>query len=87
MSDYPHGRKARPRRLEAEEGRALAGHDAAPEALLGGEQQVLVEHIGVDGDLDPLAAAGDYRQNGALRLDHPHVVLELGHVLLRRALL
>jgi hypothetical protein len=34
---------------------------------------------------DEPAASGDYRQNGCLGLDHPHVVLALGHVLLGRA--
>jgi hypothetical protein len=60
--DRANGRYARPRRLDAEQARGLAALDAAPELPLGGEQQVLVEQIGRDGDLDPLAAPGDDRE-------------------------
>ena len=55
--------------------------DAAPELLFGGEQEVLIERIGMDLDLDPFAAAGDDRENGAARGGDPHVVLQLRHVL------
>ena len=43
--------------------RRLAILDAAPELPLGGDDQVLVERIGVGRDLDPLAAAGDDREH------------------------
>src|SRR3954462_12065450 len=55
--DRPHRFDASPGRLDAEEARGLAGLDAAPELLLGGEQKGLIERVGVDLDLDPLAPA------------------------------
>ena len=42
----------------------LAALDTAPEFPLGGDDEVLVEGIGVGGDLDPFAAASDHGQNG-----------------------
>ena len=33
---------------------------------------MLIERIGMGGDLDPFAAAGDYRQNGLARRDVGH---------------
>src|SRR3954451_4189531 len=79
--DRPHGFDPWPGWLDAEEARGLARFDAAPELLLGGEQKVLIERVGVDLDLDPLARACDDGENRATRADHPHVVLELCHVL------
>src|SRR5215207_8888084 len=61
--DRPHRLDARPRWLNAEEARGLAGLDAAPEFLLGREQKVLIERVGVDLDLDPLPATGNDRQS------------------------
>src|SRR5215212_11310145 len=81
MSTVRHRFDASPGRLDAEEARGLAGLDAAPELLLGGEQKVLIERVGVDLDLDPLAPACDDGEDRAPRADHPHVVLELCHVL------
>ena len=43
---------------------------------------MLVERIGRDGDLHPFAAPGDDRERGELRVRHPHIVLQLGYVLL-----
>ena len=45
--DDPHRLDPRPRRLDAEQARGLAALDAAPELPLGGEQEVLVERIGM----------------------------------------
>ena len=42
------------RRLDAEQARGLAALDAAPEFPLGGDDEVLVERIGMGRDLDPL---------------------------------
>ena len=56
----------------------LTALDAAPEFLLGGEQEVLVERIGRDGDLDPFAAPGDDRERRKPCVHHPHIVLQLG---------
>src|SRR5258707_365975 len=48
-----------PWRLDAEKVRGFASLDAAPELLLSGEQQMLVERIRRNGHFDPLATAGD----------------------------
>src|SRR3954451_21811146 len=86
--DRPHRFNARPWCLKPRrEARGFAGLDAAPELLLGGEQKVLIERVGVDLDLDPLPPACDDRENRAPRADHPHVVLELRHVLFSGAFL
>src|SRR5215472_11587262 len=53
--DDPYGLDPRPQRLDAEEARGLARLDTAPELLFRGQQEVLVERIGRDGDLNPLA--------------------------------
>ena len=84
--DDPDRLDPRPRRLDAEQPRRLAALDAAPEFLLGGEQEVLVERIGRNGDLDPFAAAGDDRQHRRPGIGDPHVVLELRHMLFGRRL-
>jgi hypothetical protein len=62
--------------------RRLAGLDAAPEPSLGGDEKVLVEGIGRDGQFDPFASAGDDGERGRAGIGYPHVVLKLGHVLL-----
>src|SRR6516165_11855911 len=58
-----HRLEPRPRRFDAEQARGLTALDAAPELLLGRQQQVLVERIAKDCDLDPLSAARDDREN------------------------
>ncbi len=72
------------RRLDAEQARGLAILDAAPEFLLRGQEQVLIERIGGYRDLDPFAAAGDDREHRQLGIGDPHVVLQLGHVFFGR---
>ena len=47
----------------------------------------LVDRVGLDREFDPLAAAVDDGEHGFLGAGDQHVVLELGHVLLRRRLL
>src|SRR5262245_57850988 len=79
----PHRLKASSRWLDAEEARALAALDAAPEFLFRRQKKVLIERIGWYLDLDPLAAAGDNRQHRGGGIGDPHVMLELGHVLYR----
>ena len=54
---------ARLRRLDPEQGRGLAVLHTAPELPLRGDNEVLIERIGMGGDLDPFAAAGDDRQH------------------------
>ena len=84
--DNAHRLDPRPRRLDAEQARGLAALDAAPEFPLGGDDQVLVERIGMGRDLDPLAAAGDHREHRGPGRHHPHVVLQLRHVFFGRRL-
>src|SRR5450755_164039 len=60
--DDPNGRDAGPGRLDPEQARRLAALHTAPELLLGGQKQVLVERISHNGDLDPFAAPGDDRE-------------------------
>ena len=54
---------ARLRRLDPEQGRGLAVLDTAPKLPFRGNNEVLIEGIGMDGDLDPFAAAGNDRQH------------------------
>jgi len=44
---------------------------------------VLVERVGGNGHLHPFPAAGDDRKDRGSGCRHPHVVLQLGHVLFR----
>src|SRR5262249_61328389 len=74
------------RRLYSEEARGLTALDTAPELAFGGDNQVLVERIGMGGDLNPFAAAGDHREDSTSRGDHPHIVLQLRHIFLGRRL-
>src|SRR5262249_16853330 len=82
----PHGLDPGPRRLDPKQARWLATLDTAPELLLGGQQQVLVKRVRWDGDLDPFAPSGDHREHRGSGIRDPHVVLDLGHVLLGGAL-
>src|SRR5262249_32105032 len=66
---------------------SFAGLDAAPELLLSRYQDAQVERVHRDRDLDPLAAAGDDGQHRRAEMSDPHIVLDLGHVLLGRGLL
>ena len=80
--DNPDRFDARLGRLDPEEARGLAALDAAPELPLGRDDQMLVERIGMGGDLDPFAAAGDHREHRSSGRHHPHIVLQLRHVFL-----
>src|SRR6476659_6777166 len=71
----PAGFDPWPRWLDAKEVRGLASLDAAPELLLGRQQEVLVERIGWNGHLHPFAAAGNDRQHRGSRGRDPHIVL------------
>jgi hypothetical protein len=82
--DDPHCLNPWSRRLHAEKPRRLAALDAAPKLLLRREQEVLVERVGADADLHPLAAAGDDGEHRLLGVGDPHIVLQLRHVLLGR---
>ena len=85
--DDAHRLNARLRRLDPEQSRGFAALDTAPELALRGDDQVLVERIGMGRDLDPLAAAGDHREDRSPGRHHPHVMLQLRHVLLGGRLL
>jgi len=67
--------------------RGFAGLHAAPELLLGLHQDTEIERVHRDGDLHPFAAPGDDREHRLPKMGHPHIVLELGHVLLGCGLL
>jgi hypothetical protein len=77
----------RPRWLDAIGPRRLASFDTAPKSMLGGDKKMLVERVGGYGHLDPFAAAGDNGKRRRPGVGHPHVVLQLGHMLLRRRFL
>src|SRR5262245_5570926 len=68
-------------RLGIDEVRSFTRLDAPPELLLSRYQDTQVEGIHGDRDLDPLAAAGDDRQDCRPGLGNPHIVLDLSHVL------
>src|SRR6202167_5116322 len=57
--DHPYRIDPGFRWLQAEQARALAILHAPPELPFRGHDEVLMERIGVDLDLDPLAAAGN----------------------------
>ena len=80
--DNAHGLDARFGRLDSEQGRGLTILDTAPELPLSGDDQVLVERIGMGRDLNPLAAAGDHREHRLPGRHHPHIVLQLRRILL-----
>src|SRR5262245_35859485 len=85
--DGPHRLDASSRWLDAEEARALAALDAAPEFLFCRQKQMLVERISWYVDFDPLAAPSNDREDRRGGVGHPHIVLDLSHVLLRRRFL
>ena len=60
----------------AEQTRRLSALNAAPELLLGREQEVLVERIGRDRDLDPFTAARDDREHGGRGVRQPTCCVE-----------
>src|SRR6516165_4979990 len=58
--DNAYGLKPRLRRLDPEQLRLFAGLDTTPELALGGDDEMLIERIGMGQDLDPFAAPGDH---------------------------
>src|ERR1700733_2957501 len=79
--DYMDGLNARSRWVYTEESRRFTCLDATPELALGRDDEMLVEGIRVCGDLYPFAAARDDRQGRGAGCDHPHIVLQLRHIL------
>jgi hypothetical protein len=66
--DDPDGFDPRLGRLDAKESRGLAALDAAPELPLRCDDEVLIERIGMGGDLDPFAADDDAAREIGVRL-------------------
>src|SRR5262249_27043748 len=63
---------SRLRRIHPKEGRGLAVLDTPPELPLRRDHEVLVEGIGMGGDLHPFAAAGNYGENRRSCRYDPH---------------
>ena len=57
---------------QRQRGEGLATFDATPKFPFSGNDEVLVERIGMGGDLDPFTAAGDYGEHSASGRDDPH---------------
>src|ERR1700758_4778394 len=72
--------------LNAKEARGLAALDTAPELAFSSHNEVLVERISMCSYFHPFATAGDHRKHSASRCNHPHIMLQLRHVLFGRAL-
>src|SRR6266568_6649526 len=49
--------------FDAKEARGLAAFDTTPEFSFGRNDEMLIERIGMGGDLDPFAAASDHREH------------------------
>jgi hypothetical protein len=58
-------------RLHAEQLGLFAALNTAPEFSLGGEDEMLIERIGMSQDLHPLTAAGDHREDCRLARSPP----------------
>src|SRR5580704_7217222 len=61
--------------LQAEQARALARFHATPELPFRGHDEMLVERVGMDLDLNPLAAAGNDRKYRGPCGQNPHIML------------
>ena len=69
-------------RLDPKQLRLLAVLDTAPELALGGDNEVLVERVGVGQDLYPFAAPGDHREHRGPGAATTHMLCcSCGHVL------
>src|SRR6266567_8084205 len=75
------------RGFDPEQSRGVAVFDTAPELPLSGQKEVLVERVGGNTDLDPFAASGNDRKHRHFCVCDPHVVLQLGYMLLGRGFL
>src|SRR5262249_45748933 len=65
--DDAHRRDLGPWRLGPKQARLISALNAAPELLLGCDQQVLIQGIGRDAELHPFAAATNDREHRRLR--------------------
>src|SRR6202035_663698 len=69
-------------RFDTKQSWRLAALYAAPELALRGDDEMLIERVGMGRNLHPLAAPGDHRKHRRLRRRHPHIVLQLRHIFL-----
>src|SRR5262249_30362712 len=74
------------RRFDGKEARGFAVLDTPPELPLSSHNKVLIERIGMGGDLNPFAAAGNHREDSTSGRNHPHIVLQLRHIFFGRNL-
>jgi hypothetical protein len=79
--DDPNRLDAGPRRLGINQVRPLPGLDAAPEYLLGRDQDAQIQGIKRHGDLDPFAASGDNGQHRGSQVGDPLHVASNGFFL------
>jgi hypothetical protein len=70
------------RRFAIEQRRRFTGLGGRPEGFFNGDKDCLVNRVGFDRQLDPLATAVDDGEHRFPSAGDQHVVLELGHVLL-----
>ena len=56
----------------------LAALGTAPELPLGGDNQVLIERIGMGQDLHPLASSRNHREHRGPSRHHPHIMCSCG---------
>ncbi|WP_172899790.1 hypothetical protein [Bradyrhizobium erythrophlei] len=70
------------RRFAIEQRRRFTGLGGHPEGFFNGDKDCLVNRVGFDRPLDPLATAVDDEEHRFPGAGDQHVVLELGHVLL-----
>src|SRR5262249_7459487 len=74
-------------RFYPKEARELAALHTAPELAFGCDNKVLIQRVGTRDDFDPFAAAGDHGEDSTSSRNHPHIVLQLRHVLFCRGFL
>src|ERR1700688_151274 len=68
-------------RVDTEKGRGLAAFDTTPELPLGGDDEMLIQGVSERRDLYPLATTGNDREHRRSCCNHPHIVLQLRHML------
>src|SRR5882757_8582338 len=74
--DYAHRFDAGLRWFAIEQRRGFTGFDRPPEGLFSGDQDGLIDRVGLDRELNPLAVAVDNRKHRFLGAGDQHVVLK-----------
>ena len=77
-----NGLNPRFRWLDAEQCGGLAALDTTPEFPLRGDNEMLIERVGMGLDLDPFATARNDREHRVSCRHDPHIVLQLRHIFL-----